>query len=128
MSDPGIRGRRAGRGATWLLLVGIVPVALNLRAGLTNIPPILPQMTRQLALTPVEGALLVAVPTVCFGVLAFAATPLRALLGDERAIFLALVSLIVGLGLRALFPGSLLFVDTIAASSGIALLNVLLTS
>lgn len=120
--------RARGRGALWLLLVGIVPVALNLRVGITSVPPLLPQMVRQLPLSGVQASLLVALPTICFGVFAFAAGPLRAWLGDERAILIGLVAVIAGLGLRALFPTTLLFAGTIAAGCGIGLLNVLMTS
>lgn len=114
--------------AVWILVLGLVPVGLNLRAGLTNVPPLLPQLVRELPLTGVQASILVALPTICFGLFAFAATPLRARLGDERAIFAGLVLLVLGLGLRALFPRTLLFSGTIAAACGIALLNVLLTS
>lgn len=120
--------RSPDRRALWLLLIGIVPVALNLRVGITSVPPLLPQMARELPLTGIQASLLVALPTVCFGVFAFAAGPLRAWLGDERAILVGLVAVVLGLGARALFPTTLLFAGTIAAGCGIGLLNVLLTS
>jgi CP family cyanate transporter-like MFS transporter len=112
----------------WLLLVSIVPLGLNLRAGVTSVPPLLPQMVRELPLTGFQASLLIALPPICFGVFAFASTPLRARLGDERALFVGLLALVAGLGLRALFPTSLLFVGTVIAGCGIGLLNVLLTS
>lgn len=114
--------------AIWLLLIGTVPIALNLRAGVASVPPVLPQLARELPLSGFQASLLVALPTICFGVFAFAATPLRARLGDERAILVGLVAVVAGLGLRALFPAGLLFLGTIAAACGIGLLNVLLTS
>lgn len=120
--------RSRARRTLWLLLIGIVPVALNLRVGITSVPPLLPQMVRQLPLSGVQASLLVALPTICFGVFAFAAGPLRAWLGDERAILVGLVAVVVGLAARALFPTILLFAGTIAAGCGIGLLNVLLTS
>lgn len=123
-----MRARWRAPRAVWVLVVGLIPVGLNLRAGLTSVPPLLPQLVRDLPLTGFQASLLVALPTICFGVFAFAATPLRARLGDERGIFVALTALFVGLGLRAVFPRSLLFVGTITAACGIGLLNVLLTS
>lgn len=120
--------RSRGRGALWLLLIGIVPVALNLRMGITSVPPLLPQMVGQLPLSGVQASLLIALPTICFGVFAFAAGPLRAWLGDERGILVGLIALMAGLASRALFPTTLLFAGTIAAGCGIGLLNVLLTS
>lgn len=120
--------RSRHRTAVWLLLVGIVPLGLNLRAGVTSVPPLLPQMIRELPLSGVQASLLIALPPICFGVFAFAATPLRARLGDERALLVGLVALVAGLGLRAFFPTTLLFLGTIVAGCGIGLLNVLLTS
>lgn len=123
-----MNGPSRGRHSVWLLLIGVVPLALNLRAGITSVPPLLPQLVRELPLSGFQASLLIAVPTICFGIFAFAAAPLRAWLGDERAIFVGLVAVIVGLGSRALFPGTLLFAGTIVAGCGIGLLNVLLTS
>ncbi len=111
-----------------LLLVGIVPLSLNLRAGVTSVPPLLPQMARELPLTGFQASLLISLPPICFGFFAFASTPLRAWLGDERGLFVGMVALAAGLALRALFPTTLLFLGTVIAACGIGLLNVLLTS
>ena len=111
-----------------LLCVGLVPIAMNLRTAITGVPPILPDLSRELHLSGSSQSLLVALPTICFAVFSFAASPLRARFGEERAVYGAVVVFTVGIAARALFPGTLLFFGTVLAGAGVGVLNVLLTS
>ncbi|MFZ0217235.1 MAG: MFS transporter [Candidatus Dormiibacterota bacterium] len=119
---------RTGLVPALLLCAGLVPVAMNLRTAVTGIPPVLPDLAARYHLTPTTQSVLVALPTICFGVFSFAASPLRARFGEERAIFGSVIVFAVGIGARALDPATLLFPGTIVAGAGIGLLNVLLTS
>ncbi len=49
-------------------------------------------------------------------------------LGEERALFAAIIALTAGLLLRAAAPSTLLFPGTILAGAAIAVMNVLLSS
>ena len=111
-----------------LLVIGILVLAANLRAAITSLPPIFPEMESVLRLPASELALLAAVPVLCFGIFSGSAAPLSRRFGEERVLGAALVLLALGLALRGASPQSLLFPGTIVAGAAIALLNVLLPS
>lgn len=122
-------GGRAGPGlAAGLLIGGISALALNLRAAVTSLPPVFPELGSGLHLSSATLALLAATPVLCFGVFSPAAAPLSRRFGEERVLGGALVLLAAGLLLRGALPGALLFGGTILAGAAIALLNVLLPS
>src|SRR5580658_1317743 len=99
------RPRRWAGGAA--LVAGILLLALNLRAMITGLPPLFPELQAVLHVSSGTLALLAAVPVLCFG---------------------ALLLIILGLLLRSLAPSALLFPGTVVAGAGIALINVLLPS
>ena len=73
-------------------------------------------------------SVLAATPVICFGLVSGLAAPLARRTGEERALLGAIIVLVAGLVARAVAPGALLFPGTIAASGGIAIMNVLLSS
>ena len=111
-----------------LLVGGILAVAFNMRAAITSLPPVYPELSVAAGLSPATESLLAAVPVLSFAVFSALAAGLARRFGEERVIGLALVLLAAGLGLRSLAPGALLFPGTIIASCAIALMNVLLPS
>jgi MFS transporter, CP family, cyanate transporter len=118
---------RASRGVP-LLVVGVLVLAVNLRAAVTSLPPIFPELESALHVSASTLAVLAAVPVLCFGVFSGSGAPLSRRLGEERVLGLALGLLAVGLLLRSLSPAALLFPGTIVAGAAIALMNVLLPS
>ena len=127
---PGTGQAGAGRArlAGALLVAGIVVLAVNLRAAITSLPPVFPELSRSLGLPPAALDLLAAVPVLCFGVFSGVATPLGRRFGEERVLGAALVVLAAGLLLRGALPEVLLFPGTVLAAGAIALMNVLLGS
>ena len=111
-----------------LLIAGVLVLAVNLRAAITGLPPVFPELGSALHLSASNLALLAAIPVLCFGVFSGAGAPLSRRLGEERVLGLALTLLAVGLLLRSLSPHALLFPGTIAVGAAIALMNVLLPS
>ncbi|MBO0822957.1 MAG: MFS transporter [Actinobacteria bacterium] len=111
-----------------LLVTGVVVLAINLRAAITGLPPVFPELQSALHVSSSTLALLAALPVLCFGVFSGVGAPLSRRLGEEWALGLALVLLSVGLVLRGLSPSVLLFPGTIVAGAAIALMNVLLPS
>ena len=101
---------------------------MNLRAAVTSLPPVFPELQAVLHLSVANQAVLAAVPVICFGVFSGAAAPLSRAFGEERVLGAAVVLLAAGLLLRAAVPSLLLFPGTIVACGAIALLNVLLPS
>jgi CP family cyanate transporter-like MFS transporter len=118
---------RAGGRAT-LFTAGIMLLAVNLRAAITSLPPVFPELSAALHLSSVSITVLAAVPVLCFGVFSVAAAPLSRAFGEERVLLAALLVLAGGLLLRGAWPGSMLFPGTVLAGGAIALMNVLLPS
>jgi MFS transporter, CP family, cyanate transporter len=117
--------RAAGGG---LLIAGILALAFNLRAMITDLPPVFPELQSVLHLSAATLSVLAAVPVLCFGVFSGAGAPLSRRYGEERVLGAALLLVAAGLVLRGAVPAVLLFPGTIVAGAGIALMNVLLPS
>jgi len=111
-----------------LLVGGILAVSFNMRAAVTGLPPVYPELSSAAGWSTATEAALAAVPVLSFAAFSGLAPALARRLGDERVLGIALVLLAAGLGLRAAAPGILLFPGTIAACCAIALVNVLLPS
>ena len=121
---------RAGR-SRWepaLFVVGILVLAVNLRAAITSLPPVFPELQSALHLPPAAIAALAAVPVLCFAVFSPVAAPASRRFGEERVLLAALVLLAAGLLARGALPAVLLFPGTVVATGAIALMNVLLPS
>ena len=111
-----------------MLVVGITALAFNMRAAITSLPPLFPELAASLRLSPAALSVLAALPVLCFGVFSGAGAPLSRRFGEERVLGAALVMLAAGLALRGAFPGAMLYPGTALAAVAIALLNVLLPS
>ncbi len=103
-------------------------LAFNLRAAITSLPPVFPELSATLHLSSASLAALAAVPVLCFGLFSGVAAPLSRRFGEERVLGSSCVLLAAGLLLRGVAPLVLLFPGTIIASASIAMMNVLLPS
>src|SRR6266568_4166196 len=124
---PAARTRQAV-GKPVLFVTGLTALAFNLRAAITGVPPVFPELASRLNLSPTAIAVLAAVPVLCFAVFAPAAAPLSRRFGEERVLLAAAALLAAGLLLRGAVPGLLLFPGTVLAAGAIAFMNVLLPS
>jgi len=111
-----------------LLVVAVAAAGLNLRAAITSLPPLFPDLQTRLHLSSATLSLLAATPVICFGVVSAFTAWLSRRYGEEMILLVALVLLTAGLLLRGLAPGVMLFPGTALAASAIAVLNVLLSS
>ncbi len=111
-----------------LLVGGILVLAFNLRAAITSLPPVFPELQSALHISPSSLVVLAAIPVLCFGVFSGTAAPLSRRFGEERVLGAALLLLAAGLLLRGISPTALLFPGTVVAGAAIALMNVLLPS
>ena len=131
-ASPGSTGARArnlaSRRHIALLVVGIVALAFNLRAAITSLPPVFPELSASLRLASAALAVLASVPVLCFGAFSAVAAPLSRRFGEERVLEAALALLAAGLLLRGALPGVMLFPGTVLACAAIAPMNVLLPS
>lgn len=120
--------RRRWRWPAALFVAGIAALGFNMRAAITSLPPIFPELATRLHLPAAGLAVLASLPVLCFGLVSPAAAPLSRRFGEERTLLAALVLLAAGLLMRGAAPAVLLFPGTAAAGAAIALLNVLLPS
>ena len=111
-----------------LLTAGIIVLAINMRAAITSLPPIFPELHGALHLSAASQSVLAAIPVLCFGLFSGIAAPLSRAFGEERVLGVALVLLAAGLVVRGAAPSALLLPGTVIAGSAIALMNVLLPS
>src|SRR5580693_9286081 len=111
-----------------LFIVAVVAAGFNLRAAITSLPPLFPDLQARLHLSSAVLSLLAATPVICFGAAAAFAAWLNRRFGEEVVLLVALGVLTAGLLLRGAAPGIMLFPGTVLAASAIAILNVLLSS
>lgn len=117
------RGPRAG-----LLLVGVLLLGANLRAGITAVGPVMPQIEEQVGLSAFQASLLVSLPLVAFAAVSPFAPRLAEALGLERTLGSALAVLAVGIVVRSIPGPGLIWVGTLLLGAAIAVLNVLIPS
>jgi CP family cyanate transporter-like MFS transporter len=117
----------SGRTATsaTAVILAIVLVAFNLRAGIAAVSPLLPDIRTDLGLSRTAAGLLTTLPVLCFSALAAASAALGRRLGNDRAIVLALVVLAAACALRLLPAAAWFFAGTVVLGAAIAVGNVL---
>src|ERR1700733_10521000 len=113
----------AGRTAAVLLVAWDMVLAVTLRAAITSLPPVFPELSTALHLSNGSISVLSAVPVICFGLFSGLGGPLSRRFGEERVLLAALLLLAAGLLLRGALPGSMLFPGTVVAGGAIALMN-----
>ncbi|RDI53439.1 MFS transporter [Nocardia mexicana] len=116
-----------GRDTTAVVVIAVVLVGVNLRAALTGVGPLLPNIVADTGMSAAWGGLLTALPLVAFAVL----SPLAARMaqqGARRLVAPALAVLLIGLLVRSIPGLSALFLGTVILSAAIAFANVLLPS
>jgi len=115
--------RQPGGGA---LVAALVLVALNLRPAIASVPPVLPDIQRDLRLSGTAAGALTALPVVCLGLFAPVAARLAGRFGVDRVVAWALVVLGAGTLARAVGGAAGLFAATFVAGIGLAVGGALL--
>ncbi|MEV4249407.1 MFS transporter [Streptosporangium canum] len=123
------RGRTGGTTGSlaWLLVVGIVLAALNLRTAVTSVGPVLDRISSGLGMSGVGVGLLTTLPVLIFASVGAVTPALARKIGEHRLLLLALITLGAGLLIRAMVgsAGVFLFSSALALSGG-AVGNVLI--
>ncbi|HEY5185410.1 MAG TPA: MFS transporter [Actinomycetes bacterium] len=120
-------GTTAGAMRPGLLLAALLLVALNLRAALASIPPLVPAIEADLGLSGAAAGALTTLPVLCMGLFAPPAHRMAQRFGREAAIVVALVLLLAGFALR--LAGSFapaLFLAVLLGGIGIAVAGTVL--
>ena len=110
----------------WLLLLGLVLVALNLRPALSSLSPLLSEVSASLGLSAARAGLLTTLPVLCLGLFAPLAPLLARRFGAERVVLGILLTLAGGILLRSAFGEVGLFVGSLIAGASIGIIGVLL--
>lgn len=110
----------------WLLLLGLVLVALNLRPALSSMAPMLSDVSKSLGLSAAKAGLLTTLPVLCLGLFAPLAPILARRFGSERVVLGILLTLAGGILLRSSFGEAGLFAGSILAGASIGIIGVLL--
>lgn len=109
-----------------LLLAGVILIALNMRAAITSVGPVLGQIRSDLGLSAVAAGVLGTLPLIAFGLGSPFAPAVARRLGIERTMFVAVCVLVVGIVVRSIRWVPAVFIGTAALGTAIAMLNVLL--
>jgi CP family cyanate transporter-like MFS transporter len=110
-----------------LLLVSVVLLAVNLRAAVTALSPLLPRVTHDTGLTSAQVGLLGALPPFCFAASALLGPALLRRASAERLVLLALGLTALGQAVRPWAPGVVGFLlATVVALLGMGTGNVVL--
>ncbi|NWA23521.1 CynX/NimT family MFS transporter [Pseudomonas gingeri] len=110
----------------WLLLLGLVLVALNLRPALSSMAPLLGEVSRSLGLSAAKAGLLTTLPVLCLGLAAPLAPMLARRFGSERVVLGILLTLAGGIILRSSLGEFGLFAGSVVAGASIGVIGVLL--
>ena len=110
----------------WLLLLGLVLVALNLRPALSSMAPLLSDVSASLGLSAAKAGLLTTLPVLCLGLFAPLAPILARRFGAERVVLGIVLTLAGGIILRSAFGEVGLFAGSLIAGASIGIIGVLL--
>ena len=110
----------------WLLLLGLILVALNLRPALSSMSPLLGEVSQSLGLSAAKAGLLPTLPVLCLGLFAPTAPILARRFGAERVVLGILLTLAAGIILRSSFGEVGLFAGSLIAGASIGIIGVLL--
>jgi len=110
----------------WLLILGLVLVALNLRPALSSMAPLLGQVSASLGLSGSTAGLLTTLPVLCLGLFAPLAPILARRFDAERVVLGVLIVLAAGITLRSQLGTWGMFMGSLVAGASIGIIGVLL--
>lgn len=110
----------------WLMLAGMIAVAINLRPALTSLAPLLSAIQADTGLSAANIGILTTLPVLCLGLFGPLAPRLVRRWGAETTMAVFLVVLAVGCLLRALLPPAGLFMGAVLTGAAIGVMGVLL--
>lgn len=111
-----------------LLIIGIILVGANLRAPLTSVGPLVSSIRDSLGISNTLAGTITTVPLLAFAFLSPVVPKLARRFGMEFTIFVSLILLTIGIGIRSFGGIETLFIGTILIGLSIAIGNVLLPS
>lgn len=110
----------------WLLLIGVILVATNLRVPLTSVGALISFIRDDLNMTNAVAGMITTLPLIAFALLSPFAPKIANKIGMERTIALSIGLLIVGFIVRSITGVVFLFTGTLFIGLAIAIGNVLI--
>lgn len=112
----------------WLLLIGIILIAMNLRAPITSVGPLISIIREDLNISNTLAGLITTLPLIAFASLSPLAPKMARKYGMANVLFGALVLLVIGIGLRSAWNIGSMLVGTLILGLAISICNVLMPS
>lgn len=109
-----------------LSLVAFFLIGFNLRPGISSLAPLLPQVVRDLGLTPSGTSILTMLPILCLGLFGPFAQTFAGRFGLGKMITGLLLLLVIGLALRAIENAATFFLATAIIGTAIGMIGVLM--
>lgn len=109
-----------------ILVIGIIFLAMNLRAPITAVGPVVAAIRDSLGISNAAIGTLTTIPLLAFAILSPFAPRLARRFGMEMVLFVVLIVLSIGLVLRPVGGFPTLYFGTILMGAGIAIANVLM--
>lgn len=114
--------------ATWLFVLGIVCISFTMRSPITSVGPIIDLLKEQLHISNVIAGFITTIPLLAFAIVSPIVPKIARKYGIERALFLSLFILAIGVILRSTGSSIALYSGTVLIGIGIAFSNVLMPS
>lgn len=112
----------------WLLFVGIILVAINLRAGITSVGPLIGIIRDDTGISNGLAGMLTTLPLIAFAILSPFAPGFARRFGIETTLLFSMMVLTVGIWVRSISSPWTLMLGTALLGMAIAVGNVLLPS
>ena len=110
----------------FLLITGIILVAINLRPAITSVGPVVGMIKEDIGLAYWSVSLLTSLPLIAFAVVSPITPKIANKLSNEKTLLWGLVCILAGIIIRSFSVVFLLFAGTFLTGAGIAICNVLL--
>jgi len=114
--------------SSFILVLGVLLIATNLRGPVTGVGPVLDQIIAYFHLSPSQAGMLTTLPLLAFALASPVAANLAKKQGLEISLFIALLLIGIGLSSRLINSIYVLYIGTAVIGVGIAIGNVLLPS
>ncbi len=112
----------------WLLVLGIILIATNMRAPLTSVGPLIGTIRADLGISNTLAGLITTLPLLAFALHSPIAPKLSRRFGTPIVLFSSLLLLILGMAIRSSIGIVSLLIGTVILGLGISICNVLMPS
>ncbi|MCB5239782.1 CynX/NimT family MFS transporter [Niallia circulans] len=116
------------KSAVWMIIVGIIFIAVNLRAPLTSVGPLVGIIRDEVHISNTLAGMITTLPLLSFALFSPIVPKLARKIGVEVIILISIIFLTIGIILRSLSGMATLYVGTAVLGLAISVSNVLLPS